>query len=295
VMIIDMHTHPYDESVTRLPLRTRAEVQTHITGPGEDVWEGWIEEMRRAGVHRSVVFGPFGDNDWTARLVARHAPHLIGFAHVFPLEDEAACNELSRAVEVLGLRGLKLYGWHDGCAFGSAETRAVVKRAHSLGVPVVFDCLHGPYDGPLADDWRIRTYGDPEAYHGLTRQVQNPRPMLTPGYLDGMEEAKLVLAHLGGGVALEQPERVLCYPNVYLDTAAWVNEGFAGAREEDNWLREIEATVQAAGAARVVFESDDRQAEALAAMRRLRLSEDERTAIMGGNAARLLGMGETDG
>jgi predicted TIM-barrel fold metal-dependent hydrolase len=289
-MIIDMHTHPYDESVTRLPLRTRAELATHVIGPGEDLWEGWIEEMRRLGVHRSVVFGPFGDNDWTARLVARHAPHLIGFAHVFPFEGDAACDELGRAVEVLGLRGLKLYGWHDGCAFGSPETRAVVRRAHSLGIPVVFDCLHGPYDTLLADDWRVKHYGDPDAYRGLTRQVQNPRPMLTPEYLEGMEEAKLVLAHLGGGAALDQPERVLAYPNVSLDTAAWVNESFAGTREEKDWLREIEATVQAAGAGRVVFGSDDRQAEALAAMDLLRLSDGERAAIMGGNAARLLGM-----
>ncbi len=289
-MIIDMHTHPYDESVTRLPLRTRAELPTHTTGLGEDLWAGWMEEMLRLGVHRSVVFGPFGDNDWTARLVARHAPHLIGFAHVFPFEGAAACDELTRAVEELGLRGLKLFGWHDGCAFGSPETRAVVQRACSLGIPVVFDCLHGPYDTPLADDWRVRHYGDPDAYRGLTRHVQNPRPMLTPEYLDGMEEATLVLAHLGGGVALTEPERVLAYPNVRLDTAAWVNDDFAGTPEEADWLREVEQTVQAVGAERVVFGSDDRQAEALEAMSRLHLSDGDRAAIMGGNAARLLGM-----
>jgi uncharacterized protein len=288
-MIIDMHTHPYDESVTRLPLRTRAELATHTTGLGEDLWDGWLGEMRRLGVHRSVVFGPFGDNDWTARLVARHAPHLIGFAHVFPLEGEAACDELTRAVEELGLRGLKLFGWHDGCAFGSPETRAVVKRACSLGIPVVFDCLHGPYDTPLADNWRVKHFGEAEAYRGLTRHVQNPRPMLTAEYLDGMEGAKLVLAHLGGGVALTEPERVLDYPNVYLDTAAWVNEGFAGTREEEDWLREVEDTVRAVGAERVVFGSDDRQEEALLAVGRLPLSENDRAAIMGGNAARLLG------
>jgi uncharacterized protein len=288
-MIIDMHTHPYDESVTRLPLRTRAELATHTTGPGEDLWDGWLDEMRRLGVHRSVLFGPFGDNDWTAHLVARHAPDLIGFAHVFPLEGEAACDELTRAVEELGLRGLKLFGWHDGCAFGSAETRAVVKRACSLGIPVVFDCLHGPYDTPLADEWRIQHFGEAEAYRGLTRHVQNPRPMLTAEYLDGMEEATLVLAHLGGGVARTEPERVLAYPNVYLDTAAWVNEGFAGTREEEDWLREVEDTVRAVGAERVVFGSDDRQEEALLAVGRLPLSENDRAAIMGGNAARLLG------
>jgi predicted TIM-barrel fold metal-dependent hydrolase len=244
--------------------------------------------MLRLGVHRSVVFGPYENNDWMASVVARHSPFLIGFAHVFPMGGAAACDELTRAVEELGLQGLKLYGWHDGCAFGSPETRAVVKQAYSLGIPVVFDCLAGPYDTPLGDEWRIRQWGDPTYYRGLTRQVRNPRPMLAPEYLDGMEDAALVLAHLGGGLALTEPECLLGYPNIYLDTAAWVNEGFAGSQEEENWLREIAQTVQAVGAQRVLFGSDDRQEEALGAMGRLHLSDDDRAAVMGGNAARLL-------
>jgi len=50
-----------------------------------------------------------------------------------------------------------------------------------------------------------------------------------------------------------------------------------------------EQAVRAVGAERVVFGSDDRQEEALRAMGRLSLSETDRAAIMGGNAARLLG------
>lgn len=291
-MIIDMHAHPYDESVTQLPLRTRADVPTHTTGLGDDLWEGWVMTMLSLGIQHAVVFGSFGNNDWTARVVARYAPHLTGFAHVFPLEGKAACDELTRAVEELGLRGLKLYGWHDGCAFGSPETRAVVRRAHSLGIPVVFDCLPGPYSTPLGDEWRIRQWGDATYYDGLTRQVRNPRPILTPEYLDGMEDAKLVLAHLGGGLACTKPQCVLEYPDVYLDTAAWVNEGFSGSRDEEGWLREIERTARAVGVDRVLFGSDDRQGEALTAMGRLRLDDTGRAAMMGGNAARLLAMEE---
>jgi predicted TIM-barrel fold metal-dependent hydrolase len=69
-----------------------------------------------------------------------------------------------------------------------------------------------------------------------------------------------------------------------------VNDGFAGSQEEEAWLREIEQTVQAVGAERVVFGSDDRQGEALHAMSRLPLTDSDRAAIMGGNAATLLGM-----
>ncbi len=291
-MIIDMHTHPYEESVVELPVRTRADVPTRVTGPEDDLWEGWLAEMLRLGLTRTVILGCFGNNDWTARIVARHAPHLIGFAHVFPLEGESACDELTRAVEELGLRGVKLYGWHDGCAFGSPETQAVVRRAHALGVPVVFDCVDEPYDRPLGEEWRIAQWGDQGYFRGLTHHVRNPRPMLTAEYLDGMEEAKLVLAHLGGGWGIREPECILAYPNVHVDTAAWVNEGFAESTEEEDWLREIDQTVQAIGAARVLFGSDDRQAEALAGMSRVELTEVERAGVMGRNAAILLGMAE---
>jgi uncharacterized protein len=286
-MIIDMHTHPYDENCRRLPARTREEAITGFVLQSDDLWEGWFETMQQLSINHSVVFGPFSDNDWTARVIACYQPHLIGFAHVFPLEGAPACDELKRAVEELGLRGLKLYAWPDGCAFGSPETQAVVRTAYRLRIPVVFDCATTPYHA-LAEDWRVKHYGEAGCFAGLSTQVSDPRPMLTPQYLEGMENVTLILAHLGGGIAEDQPELVMAYPNIYLDTAAWVNEGFAGSAEEAWHLQRIKQAVQAIGAARIIFGSDDRQAEALAGMARLEVTAPQRAMIMGENAARIL-------
>jgi hypothetical protein len=77
-MIIDMHTHPYDESVRRLPLRTRSELATRKRGAAPArIWGGGIEEMRLVWGNRSVVFGPFGNNDWTCAGAASPYPHRV--------------------------------------------------------------------------------------------------------------------------------------------------------------------------------------------------------------------------
>ena len=54
-MIIDMHTHPYEESFKKLPVRRRDELVTRLDGPREDVWEGWVEEMLALGIERAVA------------------------------------------------------------------------------------------------------------------------------------------------------------------------------------------------------------------------------------------------
>ena len=49
-------------------------------------------------------------NDYVAELVNAHPEQFIGFATVDPWKDRWAVNELDRAVNDLGLRGLKLQG-----------------------------------------------------------------------------------------------------------------------------------------------------------------------------------------
>ncbi len=125
-----------------------------------DSWErmnnGWL-------VDRTIVF-PYSDdyakstdrttasfrlsNDKIASWTT-HAPNstrLIGFARVDPTDGktkspDTAVNELNRAVNNLGLRGLKLHPLAQLFLDDIQDdiTKRVVKRAGELRVPVIFD------------------------------------------------------------------------------------------------------------------------------------------------------------
>ena len=81
---------------------------------------------------------------WTSR--APHSSRLIGFARVNPLDGShkgtpIAVRELERAVNTLGLRGLKLHPLAQLFvdSIETNEPREVVKQAGELGIPVIFD------------------------------------------------------------------------------------------------------------------------------------------------------------
>ncbi len=76
-------------------------------------------------------------NDYVAELVKDHPEQFIGFATVDPWKDRWAVNELERAVNDLGLRGLKLHPIHQ--AFFPGETRfyPLYEKCAELGVPLL--------------------------------------------------------------------------------------------------------------------------------------------------------------
>ncbi|MBW3668565.1 MAG: amidohydrolase family protein [Actinobacteria bacterium] len=77
-------------------------------------------------------------NDYVADCVRRHPDTFVGFASVDPLKGPAVVDELRRAVEDLGLRGLKL---HPGCQrFAPNDKRyyPLYEAAVALGIPALF-------------------------------------------------------------------------------------------------------------------------------------------------------------
>lgn len=77
-------------------------------------------------------------NDYVADCVRRHPDTFVGFASVDPLKGPPAVDELRRAVEDLGLRGLKL---HPGCQrFAPNDERyyPLYEAAVALGIPALF-------------------------------------------------------------------------------------------------------------------------------------------------------------
>jgi len=99
-MIIDAHNHIGEKKGLRFSA------------------EQLIARMDRADIDRAVVFS-FPEqisNDYIAESVERYPDRLIGFAAVNPWLTTAE-DELKRAVETLGLKGLKLHPVKHGYMF----------------------------------------------------------------------------------------------------------------------------------------------------------------------------------
>ena len=234
-----------------------------------------IEEMDKAGVDVSVATG-YGwtdigvartSNDYILEAAGKHPARIVPFCSVNPLWGQPAVEEVRRCVEA-GARGIgELHPDTQGIISADLATLApVLDAARELGVPTLFHASE-----PVG-----------HAYPG--------KGTVTPDMLVALVRAyphnTFVFAHFGGGLPFYSlmPEVAEMLANVYFDSAAFPYL----------YRPEVfQAAVTACGAGRVLFASDYplvSQARALRRMRKGGLSQCDEAAVLGGNAARLLGL-----
>jgi hypothetical protein len=155
-----------------------------------------VATMDQAGIDKSIIF-PFNEinpgvsfslaNDYIASAVKKYPDRLIGFARLDPNFGEKAITELDRAINRLGLSGLKLHPTSQNFSLDNPYVLKIVKKTSDLGIPVVFD--NGKELSP------------PEKIGTLAEQVP---------------EAKIIMGHMRGEKYQEVTEK---FPNVFLGTA----------------------------------------------------------------------------
>ena len=278
-MIIDAHVH-------LLPDRVRRELAAVCaadpwfgachsrSSPATESAEGLVEAMDGSNIDRALCFTwPFVDpalcaeaNDYLAAAVRSHPDRLIGFGCVQPL-DPGAVAEVRRCAQ-LGLRGLgELNADAQGWVLEDDALLAPLAEASvEAGLPWTLHCSE-----PLGHDYP----GKGTATPGRVAQLAERHPELT-----------LVCAHLGGGLPLfaHMPEVLELCRRLYFDTAA---VPFLYRPSV------YEACIALVGADRVLFGSDYPLLPAsryVDTIRELPVSEADRAAILGGNAARLLSL-----
>ncbi|HZS15003.1 MAG TPA: amidohydrolase family protein [Candidatus Dormibacteraeota bacterium] len=277
--VVDAHCHI-------LPDRVRANLDQFCAadawfgachaGPGAAVAsaEALVADMDAAGVDRAVCFTwPFADpalcaeaNDYLAAAVRRFPARLIGFGCVQP-RDPGAAQEVERCARI-GLRGLgEMNADAQGWALEDVATATPVVRACvAAGFPWTLHCSE-----PVG-----------HAYPGKGTAT----PDRVARFATEFGDLRIVAAHLGGGLPFyaHMPEvRALCRANLWFDTAA------APFLYDATAYRTV---VDLVGADRLLFGSDNpllRAPRYLAQLDALSLSETDRTALLGGNAAALLG------
>ena len=282
-MIVDIHTHTFPDKIAG---RTIEKLQgvSHSAAFSDGTAAGLRASMARAGVDRSVVL-PVAThpgqvervNDASARInETTEETGILSLGCIHP--DFANWREELERVAALGLRGVKLHPVYQGVDLDDVRYLRILERCGELGLVVI---THAGWD------------------IGFPGQV-NCSPRMVLRAVKQVGPVKLVLAHMGGWRCWDEVEELLWDTGVCLDTAfslgsiTPLNDGYY-TPEDLPLLDEggFMALVRKFGPRRVLFGTDspwDDQAQAIARIRALPLTPEEREAILGGNAVKLLGL-----
>jgi uncharacterized protein len=231
----------------------------------DDAEEAIAREAERHGIDRvciSTVESWLPDleeivrcNDRVYRGARAYPALYLPFVYLNPLHGRAALDELERGLDC-GALGIKLW---ISCWADHRSVDPIAERAIELGLPVLQHAWHkitGNYPGE----------SDPVCCANLGRRYP---------------ELKLVMAHFGGdwryGV-----RAVREVPSVVGDTSgSMIENGLV-----EGWVREL-------GAERLLWGTDMPGADLLLTLSKVRdakLTEEEKALILGGNAAKMLGL-----
>lgn len=277
-MIIDFHTHVFPDKLA--PHAVEALVQGIYSQQGADyrmgetlnvcmpTVAGLTSLMQRAGVDRSVMLS-VATNAHQQTAVNRfaytvaqygkaHGNVLYAFGAVHPQAEDWA--EQLDTVAKIGLSGVKLHPQFQETYFDSPEMIRLLRRAASLGLPVVF---HAGED-----------IGLPPPTRTTPQRVLNA--------FEKADGCTLIAAHLGGWKMWDDVERYLVGTPVYFDTAF-----ISRFVPPEQCLR----IIRAHGSEKILFGSDapwEDPADTLRYLRALPLTADEWANITHRNALRLL-------
>ncbi len=106
--------------------------------------EALIELLDSLGLDRCILcpVKPRGyhlepENNYVAELSKRHSDRFIGFVRVDPWLGDAGLEELSRGIELLGLRGLYLNPWEESYQINSEIIYPLMEKAKEYRIPVM--------------------------------------------------------------------------------------------------------------------------------------------------------------
>ena len=304
---IDFHSHFYDRTWFTSPTTPRQGILARAWPLLTDI-EAQLAAMDSASIDAKVLSAPSAllvepgkhlpptlmerINDRFAELVSTYPERLLALATIDAFQGEEAAREVERAIQKLGLGGICIDCAQGDRFLDAPEARPTLETAAKLGV-VVF--VHPV--SPVGLTERLSRLGHTGIL--LARGTENAASLLAllrSGILDELPDLKVVLPMIGAavflfaGIAEQEYGREegwlgrsprIARQRLYVDTM-----GFDPAT--------IRFAIDVLGSEHVLAGSDwpimpiasrNYIDEVLA---KLDLTEEQRTAILGGNTARLL-------
>lgn len=281
-MIIDLHTHTFPDRIAASTIEKLAKL-SHTRPYSDGSNAGLRSSMAQAGVDCSVVL-PVATNTRQVSRVNDSSAQLnevfsetgiLSLGCIHPDSPDWK-EELDRIVS-LGLKGIKIHPVYQGVDVDDPRYLRILDRCGQLGLLVV---AHAGLDIGFPG----QVHCSPKMFLHAIRQVGPVR---------------MVLAHMGGWRNWDEVEELLTDTAVCLDTSyalgqiTPLDDHFSPEELPLMSDGQFVRMVRKFGAERICFGTDSPwggQKENLAMLRALPLTEEELTAILGGNAKRLLNL-----
>ncbi len=264
-MVIDFHTHCFPEKIAARAME-QLRLRSGILEPFHcGTADGLVALGKRSGVNYSVVLN-IATNPQQQTNVNNYAISLKDTDGIIPFgsvhhDSLDVLTELERLAEN-GIKGVKLHPDYQDFYCDDDKMLPVYEKIGSLGLITVFHCgIDMGYPRPVHCD-----------------------PKRLAAVLPSFGDAPVVAAHFGGLIGWEDTEEYLVGKNVYLDTA--YSYGMLPPKIAT-------PIIKAHGADKILMGSDapwSNPAHYIEFIECLDISEEEKRAILGGNAQRLLGL-----
>jgi predicted TIM-barrel fold metal-dependent hydrolase len=202
-------------------------------------------------------------NDWGAEVSKRERPRIYCFGTIHPDMDNPS-DELERIAKT-GLKGVKFHPTAQRFYPDEPRLFKIYEKMVELKLPALF------HSGDERKPLNV-VYASPKSFVEV---------------LSSFPDFTVILAHLGGYRMWEQVHVIIDFKNVYFDTSACNSE-----LDESKLKRMIELL----GVDRTMYGSDFPWfdcGQELDAIKRISLSEEEKSKILWGNASRILGIPDT--
>lgn len=231
--------------------------------------EGIVKFLRENGVDYAVALAELSpittgvlDNERVAEL-CQGVDCLIPFCNINPFMVADLAGELERYVSTMGFRGLKLYPTYQHFYANDSRLYPLYAKAQELGIPVMVHTGSSIFRGA-----RLK-YGDPL----FLDDVAVDFPDLT-----------LLMVHSGRGFWYDRAYFLAkLHTNLYMEISGLPPKNLL------DYFPELERVAD-----KVIFGSDwpgmPYIGSNIEAIRKLPLSEETKGKILGGNAARILGI-----
>jgi len=276
-----------------------------------------LRDLTDSGMDTAVLSCPVGwdapledcqrINDEYAAVQEKFPDRFVGLAHVPVHEGKAAVRELDRAIGNLGLRGVTIMSQIKGAPLDSRAFWDFYAKAADLRIPIFVHPALVPQGYAHAADYDLLRIIAREFDLALAATR-----LIAAGVLEAFPTLKVIVAHFGGGVAaIKERLRAKAYRfgtklprsfDEYFDDLYFDMAGFEGGRAA------LQSALTGIKPEQLVFATDYPQdftgqltdtgkgvgdiRTYIQDVRDLDLAPSAKEAMLGGTAARLLGLGQ---